>query len=80
MVVRAPASAHAATAPGSATATAHTGDAWVVEQQADGERHSAALPTEGRAERWATWVLIYLAALTASLAIGASAWALGLAG
>lgn len=35
---------------------------------------------EGRAERWATWVLIYLAALTTSLAVGASAWALGLAG
>jgi hypothetical protein len=35
---------------------------------------------EGRAERWATWVLIYLAALATSLAVGASAWALGLAG
>lgn len=36
--------------------------------------------SEGRAERWATWILVYLAALTTSLAVGASAWALGLAG
>ena len=37
-------------------------------------------PAEGRAERWANWLLIYLAALMSSLAVGGAAWALGLAG
>jgi hypothetical protein len=46
----------------------------VEEQPATAEARSI----DGRAERWATWVLIYLAVLTTSLAIGASIWALGL--
>jgi hypothetical protein len=37
-------------------------------------------PSEGRAERWASWIVIYLAVLVSSLALGASAWAFGLAG
>jgi hypothetical protein len=49
--------------------------AWAAEQQPDTAEGG---PGEGRAERWATWVLIYLAVLTTSLAIGASLWALGL--
>lgn len=35
-------------------------------------------PAEGRAERWATWLLLYLTALMSSLAVGGAAWALGL--
>ena len=34
--------------------------------------------TEGRAERLASWLVVYLAALMASLALVGSAWALGL--
>jgi hypothetical protein len=34
---------------------------------------------EGRAERLATWIIVYLTALLTSLAVGGSAWALGLA-
>ena len=52
----------------------HTAASWAIEPQSDTVPPQA----EGRAERWATWVLIYLAALTTSLAIGASVWALGL--
>jgi hypothetical protein len=82
MTVETPAPAHAV-AHAAAPAGPHPGvqahpDAdtgWSVEQPADGELRAG----EGRAERWATWVLIYLAALTTSLALGASAWALGLA-
>ena len=37
-------------------------------------------PEEGRAERLATWLVVYLAALLTSLVVGGSAWALGLAG
>ena len=71
MAVRAPAPAAPAVAQTAVSATT----AWAVEQQpATAEGH----PGEGRAERWATWVLIYLAVLTTSLAIGASLWALGL--
>jgi hypothetical protein len=33
---------------------------------------------EGRAERLATWVIVYLAALMTSLALVGGAWALGL--
>jgi hypothetical protein len=33
---------------------------------------------EGWAERLARWLLVYLAALLTSLAVGGSAWALGL--
>jgi hypothetical protein len=36
-------------------------------------------PEEGRAERLASWLVVYLAALLTSLAVGGSAWALGLA-
>jgi hypothetical protein len=72
MAVRTPVSPHAA----SAHTVVESSDAWASETESD----AAPLLTEGRAERWATWVLIYLAALTTSLAIGASVWALGLAG
>ena len=47
--------------------------------------HDRAEPTEdrraeeGRAERLASWLVVYLAALVTSLAVGGSAWALGLA-
>jgi hypothetical protein len=36
------------------------------------------LPHEGRAERLASWLIVYLAALLTSLAVGGSAWAMGL--
>lgn len=71
MAVRAPAPEHPETAAHPAAAASAT---WSVERRPDAESR----PAEGRAERWATWVLIYLAVLTTSLAIGASAWALGL--
>jgi hypothetical protein len=78
MAVRTPASAQTAQAP--THAQPQTPSAWITEPQPDAESYPAARPTECRAERWATWVLIYLAALTTSLAIGASVWALGLTG
>ena len=34
---------------------------------------------DGRAERLASWLVVYLAAFLTSLAVGGSAWALGLA-
>lgn len=40
--------------------------------------HSDGLPPEGRAERLASWLVVYLAALLTSLAVGGSAWAMGL--
>jgi hypothetical protein len=67
MAVRTPAPAHSA---------APADDGWAEMRRTDAE----ARPNEGRAERWATWVLIYLAALMTSLAVGSSAWALGLTG
>ena len=42
------------------------------------EDHPDELPQEGRAERFASWLVVYLAALLTSLAVGGSAWALGL--
>jgi hypothetical protein len=36
------------------------------------------LRDEGRAERLASWLLVYLAAFASSLALGASIWALWL--
>jgi hypothetical protein len=50
---------------------AHT--AW----QPDPQR--AEPPDEGRAERLASWLVVYLAAFLTSLAVGGSAWAFGLA-
>jgi hypothetical protein len=35
-------------------------------------------PAEGRAERLASWLIVYLAALMTSLALVGSVWALGL--
>jgi len=35
-------------------------------------------PEDGRAERLATWLVVYLAAFLTSLAVAGSAWALGL--
>ena len=35
-------------------------------------------PAEGRAERLASWLIVYLAALMACLALVGSAWALGI--
>ena len=46
---------------------------WLSEDQRSEE------PVEGPAERLATWVVIYLAALLTSLAVGGIAWAFGLA-
>jgi hypothetical protein len=40
--------------------------------------HPDELPHEGRAERLASWLVVYLAALLTSLAVGGSAWAMGL--
>jgi hypothetical protein len=48
--------------------------------QAQLERDRAEPADEGRAERLANWLVVYLAALLTSLAVGGSAWALGLAG
>ena len=42
------------------------------------EDHPDELPQEGRAERLASWLVVYLAALLTSLTIGGGAWALGL--
>ena len=68
MAVRAPAPAHPATPA-----------AEPVGRRAPPGRRAPS-QCEGRAERWATWVLIYLAALATNLAVGAIVWALGLAG
>jgi hypothetical protein len=35
-------------------------------------------PEEGRAERLASWLVVYLAAFVSSLAVGGGAWAMGL--
>ena len=35
-------------------------------------------PVEGRAERIASWLIVYLTAFLSSLALGGAAWALGL--
>ena len=40
--------------------------------------HPDELPPEGRAERLASWVVVYLAAFLTSLAVGGGAWAMGL--
>lgn len=60
----------------STTVAARNGLPWKSERHPELDGRS----TEGRAERWATWIIIYLAALVSSLAVGASAWALGLVG
>ena len=46
----------------------------------DGDRakRSGDVPHEGPAERLASWVVVYLAALLTSLAVGGSVWAFGL--
>lgn len=46
---------------------------WLSEDQRPEE------PAEGPAERLATWLIVFLAALLTSLAVGGSAWAFGLA-
>ena len=46
------------------------------EQQRDHQTDPAG---EGPAERLASWLIVFLAALLTSLALGGSAWALGLA-
>lgn len=45
---------------------------WPRDERAD------ELPQEGRAERLASWLVVYLAAFLTSLAVGASAWAMGM--
>jgi hypothetical protein len=40
--------------------------------------HPDDLPQEGRAERLASWLVVYLAAFLTSLAVGGGAWAMGL--
>ncbi|MCC7372566.1 MAG: hypothetical protein IT306_29400 [Chloroflexi bacterium] len=77
MAVRPPGtSSVAASASAAATTGAESPLGWQRESRAELDGR----PAEGRAERWATWVVIYLAALVSSLAVGASAWALGLVG
>jgi hypothetical protein len=53
---------------------------WAAPQPSNGNQQPAARSTEGRAERIASWLVVYLAALLTSLAVGGSAWALGLVG
>ena len=48
---------------------------WDADQHPD-EREQE---EDGPAERLASWVVVYLAAFLTSLAVGGSAWALGLA-
>lgn len=60
--------------PAPAQAVAASSDSWTLGPEPDADARTA----EGRAERWATWVLVYLAVLTTCLALGASVWALGL--
>ena len=40
--------------------------------------HRAEQPEEEPGERLASWVIVYLAAFLTSLAVGGSAWAMGL--
>ena len=47
---------------------------WQLDDVRDQQRRSA----EGRAERLASWLVVYLAALMTSLALVGSAWAVGL--
>ena len=44
---------------------------WQRDDRPDG------LPREGRAERLASWLIVYLAAFLTSLAVGGGAWAMG---
>lgn len=46
--------------------------------QLDDPRPRSRRPTEGRADRLASWLVVYLAALMTSLALVGSVWALGL--
>jgi hypothetical protein len=46
---------------------------WELDDLHQQPRH----PEEGRAERLATWLVVYLTALLTSLALVGSAWALG---
>lgn len=46
--------------------------------QLDDLRNRSQRPPEGRAERLASWLIVYLAALMACLALLGSAWALGI--
>ncbi len=55
------------------------GGSWVA-QPRHAEPASAHPGGEDRAERIAGWLVIYLTALLTSLALGGSAWALGLVG
>ena len=47
---------------------------WQLDDPRDQQQRSA----EGRAERLASWLIVYLAALMTSLALVGSAWAAGL--
>lgn len=49
---------------------------WQLDDLRTRPRRSA----EGRAERLASWLVVYLAALMTSLALVGSAWALGVVG
>jgi hypothetical protein len=61
-------------------ANAPIGASWTAPRPSNGGPQPTARPTEGRAERIASWLVVYLAALLTSLAVGGSAWALGLVG
>jgi len=55
------------------------GASWTAPRPSNGSQQPTAHPTEGRTERIASWLVMYLVALLTRLAIGESAWELGMA-